>query len=68
MRKLFADDLPTSVVELQRLMGRLNFASNFIPNYRRLVRPLIKLMSKSSNGTWTIEHTNALNEVASAVL
>ncbi len=31
MRKLFASHLPRTLLELQSLLGRLNFAANFIP-------------------------------------
>ena len=35
IRKLFAQELPTSLRELQQLVGRLNFAGQFVDDFRR---------------------------------
>ena len=40
MGKLFGSELPRSCKELMELLGRLNFASHFIPDYKRCVKPL----------------------------
>jgi hypothetical protein len=37
MMKFLGSEIPTTLKELQGLMGRLNFASTFIPDYRRKV-------------------------------
>lgn len=50
IKKLFGSTLPKSRKELQGLLGRLNFASLFIPQYRKKVAPLLQLLSKKSNG------------------
>jgi hypothetical protein len=64
MAKFFGAELPTSLRELQGLMGRLNFASTFIPDYRRKVQILLNLLSKKSDGKWTRAHTDCLNSLA----
>ena len=64
MQKFFGANLPTNLRELQGLLGRLNFASQFIPNYRRMIQPFLILMSKYSDGQWTQLHTNRLDELA----
>ena len=61
MKKFLGSEIPTTLRELQGLMGRLNFASSFIPDYRRIVQPILNLMNKRSDGIWTEEHTNTLN-------
>ena len=38
-----------------------------MPDYRRQVRPLIKLLAKHLDGQWTEEHALALNELASII-
>ena len=38
-----------------------------MPDYRHWVRPLIELLAKHSDGRWTEEHTQALNELASII-
>ena len=61
LRKLLASELPRTVRELQALLGKLNFCSVFVPDYKRLVRPLTSLLSAKSDGRWGPEHTQALN-------
>ena len=53
MKKFFNTSLPKNLRELQGLLGKLNFASTFVPNYRKIVAPLLKLLSKRSDGRWT---------------
>ena len=48
------------------LMGCLNFAGQFVPDFRRRVRPLLRLM-KGAGGRWTEEHTAIVNELARLV-
>ena len=38
-----------------------------MPNYRKIVAPLLKLLSKNTDGVWTTEHTGALNQIAEHV-
>ena len=55
------------MAQLQGLLGSLNFCSNFIPDYRRKIKPLLKLLHKDNDGKWTLEHTALLNELARTV-
>lgn len=45
------------------MLGRLLWASPFIPDYKRKVRPIEALLSPSSSGEWTMECTLALNSL-----
>lgn len=53
--------IPTSLLELQTILGKLVWASPFIPSYKRIVAPLEALLSRKSDGKWTMDHTAALN-------
>ena len=48
-------------------MGRLNFASQFIPDYRRIVAPVMSLLGKKGGGQWKAEHTECLNLLAEMI-
>ena len=41
LRKLFGSELPRTQKDLQALLGRLNFAGGFIPDYKRRIEPLV---------------------------
>ncbi len=53
--------LPRTLKELQAVMGKLNFAAKFCPQYNKLSRPLKQLMSHQGESTWTEQHTACLN-------
>ena len=53
--------------DIQVLMGWLNFASQFILDYKQCVKPLIALLGKNGRNRWTLEHTMCLNELAALV-
>lgn len=59
--KLLTSGIPRSQKELQRILGKFNYAARFIPNYQQIVRPLKALMNKRSDHKWTAQHTSALN-------
>jgi hypothetical protein len=52
LAKLFATQLPTTLSELQSLLGKLNHCAPFVADYKRKVRPLIELMSGDKAGLW----------------
>jgi hypothetical protein len=56
-------ELPTNLQELQQVLGRLLWASPFVPNFKSLVKPIEKLLSPKSEGLWTEECTAALNAI-----
>ncbi|ABV59399.1 pol [Spider monkey simian foamy virus] len=60
---------PTTLKQLQSILGFLNFARNFVPNFSELVQPLYQLISTASGNfiQWTAEHTLRLNELISAL-
>ena len=47
-------------------MGCLNYASAFVPDFKRRVRP-IKALLRRDGGNWKREHMDALNEIAELV-
>ena len=64
IRKLFASQLPRTTSELQGLLGSLNFCGSFIPDYRRRIKPLLRLLHHDNDGQWLPEHTTTLNSLA----
>lgn len=53
LRNMLVGKLPTSIREVKGLLGRLNYASLFVPNYTKLVQPIVKLLGKNGGGVWT---------------
>ena len=53
LRKLFAAAILTNLRELQALLGRLNFASGLIPEYKHIVRPIEALLKSTMQPLWT---------------
>lgn len=49
-------------------MGKLNFASMFIPEYKKRISPLLELLGKKSDGKWTEQHTKILNSLGQIIL
>ena len=41
--------------------------SKFVPDFRRMVRPIVDLLSAKSDGRWGPEHIAALNLIAEQV-
>jgi hypothetical protein len=54
---------PNSLKGLQKILGKLLWASPFIPQYKKLVAPLEDLLSAGSSGEWGPECTKAVNEL-----
>ena len=63
LRKWDEPTPPRSLKGLQRVLGKLLWASPFIPEYKGLVTPLEELLSGSSPGVWTAECTDAVNKL-----
>ena len=59
--------IPYSVHDLQVLLGRLLWASPFIVNYKVLVAPMEKLLSRTVEPVWTQECTDALNQMVKQI-
>ena len=57
LAKLLGTELPTTDRGLLQLLGRLNFAGQFVTDYKRKVRDLYALTRKTSDGRWTSGHT-----------
>lgn len=57
LAKLVAGGLPRTLSQLQAVLGRFQFCSQFVPEYRRRVKPLLELLAKTSDGRWTSAHT-----------
>jgi RNase H-like domain found in reverse transcriptase len=65
LKKLLSSQIPTTLKELQAVMGKLNYCSRFCPRYNATVAPLRQLLSKQGSHLWTRECTNALNKLVS---
>ena len=48
-------------------MGRLNYASGFIPKYKELVKPLEALLGRQQKAVWKQKHTTLLNTLLALV-
>nr|QER92069.1 Pol [Feline foamy virus] len=53
---------PTTLKQLQSILGLLNFARNFIPDFTELIAPLYALIPKSTKNyvPWQTEHSTTL--------
>jgi hypothetical protein len=67
LANLFATKIPTTLNELQSLLGKLNHCAPFVLGYKRLVQPLVSIMSGDKAGQWRLEHTEALNELGELI-
>ena len=63
LKKWVGAELPRNLHDLQQLLGRLLWASPFVPNYKEEVKPLEELLSPKSGGVWSATCTAALNQV-----
>ena len=57
LAKFLGMELPTTDHGLLQLLGHLNFAGQFVMDYKRKVRGLYALTRKTSDGRWTSGHT-----------
>jgi hypothetical protein len=46
-------ELPRTFKAVQAIVGKLNFAAPFIPNYKQLIKPIEALLSRKLNPQWT---------------
>ena len=53
IRKWLGIELPQMVSDLQSVLGRLNWASPFLPGYKTLFAPLESLLSRRGSCRWT---------------
>ncbi|ADE05995.1 pol [Squirrel monkey simian foamy virus] len=60
---------PNSLKQLQSILGLLNFARNFIPNFSELIKPLYELISTAQGQSisWEPKHSQALNNLIIAL-
>nr|GAT48031.1 TY3B-TY3B protein [Mycena chlorophos] len=50
---------PSSVHDLQKFMGMVNYFASYIPNYAFIMKPLYGLLAKGSKWEWRAEHERA---------
>jgi hypothetical protein len=53
--------------QLQSVVGKLVWASSFIPNFKHLVGPIEQLLGRKKGQLWDARCTEALNELARLV-
>jgi hypothetical protein len=63
LKRWLGTGLPSSLQDLQQVLGRLLWASPFIPNFKERIKPIEALLSPKSPGVWTKSCTEALNEL-----
>ena len=49
------------------MVGKLNFAGKFVPDFKRRVKPIMNLLGTKSEGVWRSEHTEVLNQLMELV-
>jgi hypothetical protein len=59
---------PQSKEDLLRIMGMLNYLSQFIPNMSTISAPLRQLLKKDALWSWNKEHANALNMLKALII
>ena len=67
LKKWLKLKLPSNLKELQQLLGRMLWASPFVPNYKAIAKPIEALLACKGEARWTQQCTDALNEVARVV-
>ncbi len=59
---------PTTVSQVRSVHGALTFYRSFVPNFARIMKPIIGLLRKEDGPVlWTSACTKALNDVISAI-
>ena len=60
--------LPRMLSELQSIVGKLVWASGFIPNFKEEIRPIEALLSrKDTAAMWNADCTAALNQLVALI-
>lgn len=54
---------PQSKKDVKRVLGMLQYVSQFIPDYQKLAVPLTELLRKRKDFVWTDEHDTAWNAI-----
>ena len=63
LAKLMDYTFPTTLRQLQALIGRLNFVGKFVPDFKRRIKPLVSLLGSKGEMVWRAEHTKVLNSI-----
>lgn len=58
--------LPRTLAELQSIIGKLVWASGFLPNFKEEVRPIEALLSRTTT-SWTADCTDTLNRLVALI-
>ena len=58
---------PQSRQDLQRLLGMVNYLSQYIPNMSEITAPLRTLLKKDTQWVWYDEHRNAIEKLKQAL-
>ena len=67
LKKWVSMQLPRNLKQLQSVVGKLVWASSFIPGFKALVQPIEGLLSRKPGQLWDQRCTDALNELARLV-
>lgn len=67
LHSFVASRLPTTLKELQYLVGNLNYMSILVPNYCKRVALIMALLKKTSDDTWQQKYTIYLNKQANEI-
>ena len=54
---------PQNKQDLQRLLGMVNYLSQYIPNMSEITAPLRSLLKKETQWSWYDEHDNSLAKI-----
>jgi hypothetical protein len=67
LKKWVNMQLPRNLKQLQSVVGKLVWASSFIPNFKHIVGPIEQLLGRKKGQLWDARCTEALNELARLV-
>lgn len=67
LKKWHTLQVPASIKDLQKLLGKFLWCSHFVPRFKELVAPLEALLSPKGGGCWTEACTEAANRLVQVI-
>ena len=68
IKEISKKPLPHNKKAMQYFLGQINFVKRFVPDFSRIVSPLIKMIKKNSNFKWGQDEYEAFNLIKQAIV